>query len=184
MVKLKMDLVCQIAVVVKDLNKGLEQFRELMGIDEASVSYSDSRDAYQEGRLTDVKYNGISGEFHYEQYNFFMGGLDIEMFAPLPGYEDEVNPFTDFLKENGGPGIHHLNIRLANREEGVAYLEQGLGKVPLYDLVHLGRSCKYYDFREELGLIAEYGMRVVGPRASLSEDEISRLTAYKQVDSK
>lgn len=58
MAKLKMDLVCQIAVVVKDLNKGLEQFRELMGIDEASVSYSDSRDAYQEGRLTDVKYNG------------------------------------------------------------------------------------------------------------------------------
>lgn len=177
--KLKMDLVCQVAVVVNNLEEGLAAFRDLLGFDESSLSYSDSRDAYAEGRLKEVKYNGVEGEFHYVQHNFFMGGMDVEMFAPIPGYEDEVNPFTDFLKENGGPGIHHLNIRLVNREEGVDYLEKDLGIVPLYDLYHLGRSCKYYDFRKELGLMIEYGMRVVGPRASYPEGEIEKLTAYR-----
>lgn len=177
--KLKMDLVCQVAVVVNNLEEGLEAFRDLMGIDESSLSYSDSRDAYAEGRLKEVKYNGVEGEFHYVQHNFYMGGMDIEMFAPIPGYEDEVNPFTDFLRENGGPGIHHLNIRLVNRQEGVDYLEKELGVIPLYDLYHLGRSCKYYDFRKELGMVIEYGMRVVGPRAAYSEEEIEKLTAYR-----
>ena len=92
--------------MVNDLEEGLADFRELMGIDETSVSYSDSRDAYAEGRLTEVKYKGIEGVYHYHQYNFYMGGMDIELFAPLPGYEEESNVVTDFLKENGGPGIH------------------------------------------------------------------------------
>lgn len=33
MTKLKLDLVCQVAVVVPDLEKGLEQVRTLFGID-------------------------------------------------------------------------------------------------------------------------------------------------------
>ncbi len=177
--KLKMDLVCQVAVIVNNLEEGLAAFRDLYGIDESSLSYSNSQEAYAEGRLKEVKYKGEEVNLHYVQHNFFMGGMDIELFAPMPGYENEVNPFTDFLKQNGGPGIHHLNIRLVNRQEGVDYLEKELGFIPLYDLYHLGRSCKYYDFREELGLIIEYGMRVVGPRASYPEEEIEKLTVYR-----
>lgn len=176
MTKLKMDLVCQVAVMVRDLEEGLGYFRQLMGIDEDSLSFSDTRDAYAEGRLQKVKYKGAEGVYHYHQYNFFMGGMDIELFAPLPGYEEESNVVTDFLKENGGPGIHHLNVRMVNRQEGIDFLQQQLGKVPLYDLYHLGRHCAYYDLRRELGLIVEYGMRVVGPRAAMSQEEISRLT--------
>lgn len=179
MTKLNMDVVCQVAVVVNNLEEGVETCRELFGFQEDSLSFSDSRDAYAEGRLKDVKYNGVEGEYHYIQHNFFMGGMDIEMFAPIPGYEDEVNPFTDFLKQNGGPGIHHLNIRLVNRQEGVDYLEKDLGIVPLYDVTHLGRNCKYYDFRKELGCVIEYGMRIVGPRASMSEEELKKLSAYR-----
>ena len=47
MTKLNMDLVCQVAVVVPDLKKGLESFRRLFAIDEDSLSYSDSTDAYR-----------------------------------------------------------------------------------------------------------------------------------------
>ena len=60
------------------------------------------------------------------------------------------------------------------------YLEKDLGYVPMYDVTHLGRNCKYYDFRKELGLVIEYGMRVVGPRASMSGEEIAKLTAYRE----
>ena len=177
MTKLKLDLVCQVAVVVENLENGLEQFRNLLGIDEGSLSYSDSRDAYAEGRLQQVRYNGVEGTYRYLQYNFFLGGMDIEMFAPIPGLPPESNPITDFLKQHG-PGIHHLNIRLANREEGVHFLRDDLGIQPLYDLYHLGRNCIYFDLRESLGVVLEFGQRVVGPRATMTEDEIQKLTAY------
>lgn len=177
MTKLKLDLVCQVAVVVEDLESGLAQFRSLFGIDETSLSYSDSRDAYAEGRLQQVRYKGVEGTYYYLQYNFFLGGMDIEMFAPIPGLSQEYNPFTDFLKEHG-PGIHHLNIRLANREEGIDFLKNDLGIQPLYDLYHLGRNCTYFDLRDTLGVVLEFGQRVVGPRASMTEEEIQKLIAY------
>lgn len=176
MSKLKLDLVCQVAVVVEDLEKGLASFRELLGIDEASLSYSDSKEAFTSGRLKNVVYNGEAvGFMNYRQYNFFLGGMDIEMFAPED--MDEVNPFTDFLKEHG-PGIHHLNIRLANREEGIDFLKNELQIPPFFDLYHLGRNCAYFDLRKELGLVVEVGSRVVGPRAAMSEEEIQELIAY------
>ena len=181
MTRLKMDTVMQVAVVVNNLEEGLKSFEKIFGYEEGSLSYSDSRDAYAEGRLKNVKYKGVEGEFHYEQHNFFLGGMDIEMFAPLPGYEDEINPFTDFLKENGGPGIHHINARLVNREEGIEYIKEKMGSnPPLYDLYHLGRNCVYFDLRKELGMIIEYGMRIVGPRGRMSEEELDKLNAYRE----
>ena len=38
MTKLKMDLVCQVAVVVNSLEEGLTAFREIFGFDEDSLS--------------------------------------------------------------------------------------------------------------------------------------------------
>ena len=118
MTKLKLDLVCQVAVVVPDLEKGLEQVRTLFGIDESSVSFGESLELIRSGRLEPQIYNGVRGEYAYHQVNFFMGGMDIEMFAPVEGSTGD--PISDFLKEHG-PGIHHLNIRLANREEGLRF---------------------------------------------------------------
>jgi len=176
MEKLKFDLVCQVAIVVEDLEQGLEQIRSLFGFDESTLSYSDSLEAFQSGRLQDVYYQGEKvTSFHYRQYNFFMGGMDIEMFAPVD--MAEKNPFTDFLREHG-PGIHHLNVRLADRENGIRTLKEDLHVPPFFDLYHLGRNCAYFDLRQQLGVVIEVGSRVVGPRASMSEEEIRRLTAY------
>ncbi len=181
MPKLKMDTVMQVAVVVNDLEEGLKNFEKILGYEEGSLSYSDSRDAYSEGRLKEVKYNGKEGEYHYLQHNFYIGGMDIEMFAPLPGYEDESNPFTDFLKENGGPGIHHINARLVNREEGIKWIRESWPgqEPPLYDLYHLGRNCIYFDMRKELGITVEYGQRIVGPRARFTEEELEKINSYR-----
>lgn len=177
MVKLKLDLVCQVAVVVRNLEEGLREFRKLFGFDENTLSYSNSIDAYREGRLKEVRYEGIEGEYGYTQYNFFMGGMDIEMFAPIDGL---ASPFADFLVENGGPGVHHLNIHMANREEGISCLKNELEIKPFFDLYHLGRACTYFDLRDKLGLVIEIGSRVVGPRATYPEEEIQKLISYRQ----
>lgn len=177
MTKLKLDLVCQVAVVVWDLEEGLASFRELLGIDEDSLSYASSAESFRSGRLRDVTYRGEAvSAFHYHQYNFSLGGMDIELFAPED--PEERNPFTDFLREHG-PGIHHLNIRLANRQKGIDFLRDELGIPPFFDLTHLGRNCAYFDLRRELGMIIEIGSRVVGPRASMPGEDIRTLTAYE-----
>lgn len=176
MTKLKLDLVCQVAVVVWDLESGVEWFRRLLGFDEATLSFGDSAQSFQTGALKDATYQGKpAASFHYRQSNFFAGGMDIEMFAPAD--PEEENPFTDFLREHG-PGIHHLNIRLANRQEGLEFLTGELGIAPFFDLMYLGRNCAYFDLRRELGLVVEVGSRVVGPRAALPEEALRVLTEY------
>ena len=172
MTKLKLDLVCQVAVVVPDMKTGLEQVRALFGFDECSVSFGDSLELIRSGKLEPQIYNGVQGEYAYHQVNFFMGGMDIEMFAPVEGSTGD--PISDFLKEHG-PGIHHLNIRLANREEGLRFLREDLKKTPLLEGHFLGRHFAYFDMREELGIIFEVGSRVVGPRASMTDAEIAAL---------
>lgn len=172
MTKLKLDLVCQVAVVVRDLEEGLAQVRKLLGIDETSVSFGKSLELIRAGKLEPQIYNGTEGTYAYQQVNFFMGGMDIEMFAPVEGSSGD--PISDFLKEHG-PGIHHLNIRLANREEGLRFLRKDLGKTPLMEGYFLGRHFAYFDMREELGITFEVGSRVVGPRASMPEEALQAL---------
>lgn len=71
MTKLKLDLVCQVAVVVWDLESGVEWFRRLLGFDEAKLSFGDSAQSFQTGALKDVTYQGKpAASFHYRQYNF------------------------------------------------------------------------------------------------------------------
>ena len=172
MTKLKLDLVCQVAVAVWDMEQGLEMVRTLLGIDETSVSYGDSLELIRSGKLEPQRYNGVQGEYAYHQVNFFMGGMDIEMFSPVEGSVGD--PISDFLREHG-PGIHHLNVRLANRDEGLKFLREDLGKIPLMEGYFLGRHFAYFDMLDELGITFEVGSRVVGPRASMSQDELDKL---------
>ena len=97
--------------------------------------------------------------------------------AVLAALARGLEQVTDFLREHG-PGIHHLNVRLADRENGIRTLKEDLHVPPFFDLYHLGRNCAYFDLRQQLGVVIEVGSRVVGPRASMSEEEIRRLTAY------
>lgn len=172
MTKLKLDLVCQVAVVVRNLEEGLAQIRSLLGIEEDSVSFGDSLELIHSGKLEPQIYHGVQGAYAYRQANFSMGGMDIELFAPAEGSSND--PVSDFLREHG-PGIHHLNIRLANREEGLRFLRDELGKTPLLEGHFLGRHFAYFDMREELGITFEVGSRVVGPRASMTEEELQAL---------
>lgn len=171
-VKLKLDLVCQVAIVVRDLEQSLKNFRRLVDIEDNSITRHDSLPAIEDGSLSPQIYKGVEGRYGYLQTNFFFGGMDIEMFAPIS--DEPGNPMTDFLNEHG-PGIHHLNIRLANRQEGIDFLTKDLGIVPLMECYSFGRHCAYFDMRKELGIVFEIGSRVVGPRAKMTPEEIEAL---------
>ena len=79
-----------------------------------------------------------------------------------------------FSKEHG-PRHPPPEYPPANREEGLRFLEEELKKVPLLEGHFLGRHFAYFDMREELGITFEVGSRVVGPRASMAQAEITAL---------
>ena len=58
MTKLKLDLVCQVAVVVRDLEEGLAQMRRWLGIDESSLTFGKSLELIHEGKLEPQIYHG------------------------------------------------------------------------------------------------------------------------------
>lgn len=171
-VKLKLDLVCQVALAVKDIEKAVKSYGILVGLDENECKWSNSLEQIRDGTLTPQIYNGIKREYSYRQVNFPFGGMDIELLSPVA--DSPSDPFHDFL-DSCGPGIHHLNIRLANREEGIGFIKEKLGIGALLDCYSYGRHCAYFDMRKELGLILEVGSRVVGPRSLMSDDELAAI---------
>lgn len=174
MTKLKLDLAMQICMAVHDVDESLAGFRALFDVPEETIHFSNSLEAIRRGDLTPQSYFGVEGEYGYRQVNFHCAGLDIEMFQPLDP-EEEGNPVADFLRQNGGPGIHHVSIRLANRAEGLAYMQQEMGIPCMWEGLCFNRHYAYYDLRELLGITLEVGSRVVGPRALLSPEELEKL---------
>lgn len=160
-VKLKLDLVCQVAFVVRDLDLTVHNLQTLVGGSEINTNCEASNEI-AEGNLSPQIYNGVEGVYAYRQQNLSWGGMDIEVFQPIN--DQRPNPMNDFLDQQG-PGIHHINVRLANRQEGLDFLRGELGVVPLMECWNHGRHCVYMDLREQLGLIVEIGSRVVGPKA-------------------
>lgn len=172
--KLKLDLAMQVCVAVNDLDEALKGFQELFDVDPETIHYSDSLAAIERGDLTPMVYWGEAGKFGYRQVNFHCAGLDIEMFQPND--PNEVgHPVADFLRENGGPGIHHMSVRLANRAEGLEYLQKEMGVPCMWEGLCFNRHYCYYDLREVLGFTLEIGSRVVGPRAQMSMEELESL---------
>ena len=163
--KLKLDLVCQVAFVVRDLDEAVKNMQTLVDGGEVDNDCEASAEIAA-GHLSPQIYNGVEGIYAYHQKNLSWGGMDIEIFQPIN--DQRPNPMNDFL-DTHGPGIHHINVRLANRQEGLDFLRNELGIVPLMECVNNG----YMDMRETLGLIIEIGSRVVGPRAKMSEEELN-----------
>lgn len=173
MTKLKLDLVMQVCVAVRDVDKALEEWRKLFDVEEETVHFSNSWEAFERGDLTPMNYYGVQGKYQYRQLNFHCAGLDIEMFQPLD-VEERGNPVSDFLREHG-PGIHHVSIRLANREEGLRTLREDMGVPCMWEGLCFNRHYCYWDLREILGITLEVGSRVVGPRAQMTEEELAAI---------
>ena len=79
--------------------------------------------------------------------------------------KDEDNMYTEFLRKNG-QGIHHVNVFLEDRDGfGEAMKEEGIPV--MLDAASGGKTCQFYDLREQLGCILECGDTVVGPLAKV-----------------
>ena len=167
MKKTTMKSMFQVGVVVWDAKKALEEWKKYFNIDESTIIMKNTKDLADAGKYENPKYYGEETELWINICRFDMGGLDFEIIEPLD--KEGSNMYSDFLKEHG-PGIHHVNVLLEDRDGFSEAMEEN-GIPVMLDASSQGKTCKFYDVREQLGLIIECGDIVVGPLAKVFNPE-------------
>ncbi len=168
--KPKMDLLFQVGVVTDDLDKLLANWKKLFDFDVDSIKISSTKDAFESGNWQGHNYKGQQCVFFNKFARFDLGGIDFEIIEPLD--KSSSGPFADFLRDNGGTGMHHIGVKIDDMDAMEAKMEE-LGVKKLHhaemgEVLSNGvqKNCVFYDLRPQLGLILECCSIVVGPRAS------------------
>lgn len=162
----KVKALFQVAICVSDARAVLQNWIDYFGIDKTKVIHKNFKEMHAEGKYQCNNYLEKDCEFYHELYRFNLGGVDFEIIQPLT---DNPNPYTDFLKKNGGNGIHHVAMTFENREVMRAEMKE-LG-LPILTYSSQGgkpmdkdnADVYFYDMREKFGIIVEAVEGLVGP---------------------
>lgn len=170
MKKMDIDLIFQVCVCVNDAKAVLENWKKYFNIAEEAIIHRDLKQLHDEGNYHCGNYLGKPCEYYHELYRFPLGGIDFEIIEPIT--KEPGNPYSDFLIQNGGNGIHHLGVKFKSRDDVIADMEEL--EIPIYTYGYQGKpmaneklkDCYFYDLREQLGVIFECCELVVGPLAN------------------
>ncbi|MEZ0537937.1 VOC family protein [Caldicellulosiruptoraceae bacterium PP1] len=133
-------LVCQVAIVVRDVEKATQRFAELIGVNPPKpfVANEDGSDT--------VTYRGQPTNGRVKLSFFNMENLVIEFIEPT----DDPTTWKEFL-ENNGPGVHHIAFKTKDKMlETIEKLEE-FG----FPLIQKGNKYAYIDSLNDLGVIIE-----------------------------
>ena len=111
-VKTKVEL-CQISIVVKDLQATIEHYASL-GFGPFKVYSVDTRD------MTGVIYKGEPADYAVIVASGKFGPLDLEVIQPTRG----KNSYTEFM-DKCGQGLHHIALRADDYDAACAEIEKG-----------------------------------------------------------
>ncbi len=149
--------------------------RRFFDFDEESIVIKTTEEAYQFDQWDGFNYNEKHCRFFNKFCRFSLGGIDFEIIEPMD--KEARSPFSDFLFENGGSGIHHIGVKVDDmpalerkmKAMGVPVLNHAVMGQVLADGTR--KNCTFYDLRKQLGLILECGSLVVGPMAGSTLDQ-------------
>jgi len=134
----------QVCVVVHDLEKSIEHYRDVLGVGPWETLEGDS------STFSDVTYHGRPVEHRFRVGLAMVGPMQLELIQPVEG----DNIFSDFLNEHG-EGLHHLgHARVKNLDEAVERLEKA-GFPCLQGARFPGGGYAYMDTTKALGTILE-----------------------------
>lgn len=137
----------QVVCVVEDLDGALNNWKEMVEFDTASI-----RTAQKEAQCVG---GGAPLPCPIRQAVFDLGGVEVRLVEPLD--KDGPDPYAQCLREKG-PGFHHLGIYTERREELIArYGAMGIAPAFTED----GRPL--YDFDDRLGFSFVPWDRMSGP---------------------
>ena len=140
----------QVGVIVRDLDRALENYARLLGIESFRISKYPPDDEPNCERT----YMGKSGNFSAKFCFFDYGNIELELIQPLSG----ENIWDDFLKVQGDICIHHLKYLVKDHAQVEEHFKKlGVEKIQSGASVGInkGRSWAFYDTMDALGFYTE-----------------------------
>jgi methylmalonyl-CoA/ethylmalonyl-CoA epimerase len=135
--------VCQIGLIVQDIEKSAQAYSEVFGLPKPDVIITDTVD------VAKTAYRGASTTARAKLAFFDMGQVSLELIEPIGG----PSTWKEFLDEKG-EGVHHIAFRIKGTEQVVAYLE-GKGIDIVQQGYYTGGMYTYVDSTSVLGVVLE-----------------------------
>jgi catechol 2,3-dioxygenase-like lactoylglutathione lyase family enzyme len=141
--KIEIKQVYQICVVVKDIQKAMENYWKTLGIGPWKVYTFRSPD------LSGTAFRGKPEPYSMKLASARIGALEWELIQPLEGR----SAYKEFLEQRG-EGLHHVALAVDDFDKTVAALEkQGVGV--LMSGSFRGTTFMYMDTQDSLGTLTE-----------------------------
>ena len=136
-------VVCQIGLVVRDIEKMAKTYADVFGMDVPNVIITDTED------IAHTKFRGAPTQAQAKLAFLQMGDVSLELIEPI----GEPSTWKEFLDEHG-EGVHHIAFQIKGMEEVLAYLDsKGIPAVQRGD--YTGGRYAYVDSAPSLGIILE-----------------------------
>ncbi|HMN61189.1 MAG TPA: VOC family protein [Anaerolinea sp.] len=136
-------VVTQIGLVVKDIQKSIDAYVDVLGLPRPEVIITDGYD------LAETNYRGKPSQAQAKLAFFNMGQVQIELIEPI----GEPSTWKEALDANGD-GVHHIAFQIKDTGKVVAYLE-GKGIPLVQQGKYTGGMYSYLDASQSLGLVLE-----------------------------
>ena len=135
--------VCQIGLVVRDIETSAEAYAELLGVPVPGWQLTGPLEE------TNARYRGAPTEGRAKLAFFQMDNISIELIEPVGG----PSTWQEFL-DSKGEGVHHIAFRVEDMDEEIARLDaRGIPPVQRGD--YTGGCYAYLDSAPQLGVILE-----------------------------
>ena len=131
--------ICQVALVVKDLDKTVEAYAKLFGVEKPTPFL------VPEETTARTTFQGKASKTRARLAVFDLGQVVLEITEP----DEEPSSWKDFLEKNGD-GIHHIAFMTYDREKAVEYFEENGMPIRHYG-EYEGGNYTVFDSKEKLG---------------------------------
>ena len=139
--------IAQVAIIVEDLEKAVENYWELFGIGNWHFY------TYGKPLVKTMSYQGQASEYKMRVALSYLGPMRIELIEMVKG--DTV--YADFVREHGY-GVHHFGVLVENMQEAIAEAEAA-GLMMTQDGAGFGRDgdghYAYLDTEDKIGVTIE-----------------------------
>lgn len=137
------DILCQVGLVVRDIERSAEAYSRVLGLPKPAVVVTDE---YNRARTT---YRGQPTTARAKLAFFHLGQVALELIEPVGG----PSTWQEFLDEKG-EGVHHIAFVIEGTAHVIDFLqEQGIGL--LQQGRYTGGMYTYVDSAPALGVVLE-----------------------------
>ena len=133
--------VCQIALVVDDIERAAQNYAELFGVEVPEIWELPPQEQAH------TRFRGQPNFSHAKLCVFDMGQVVLELTQP-----DEVSSSWKCFREEHGEGVHHIGFQVADRQAVIDYFESK-GATERHYGEYPGGNYTFVDSEREFGVI-------------------------------